>query len=591
MFAPKWYFQPPALVTPAAFFVGRPRRRPYNQGMMRCACAIGGFAVVLFAADSKIDHVTIAGSDLKQMQAKLAAHRDRQRLRRRAQQPCDGNGAGQFPGRIVPGIDGHSAECGRRGGSRTCVGEIPEGECGPCAWAMREKNLAAEVSRLKAAGIAVSAPVASGRTRPDGVRLEWETSDVGGDTRGTFFPFLIQDRTPREQRAYPQGKPVTKEFRGVTRVVIAVRNLDDAIERYRQAYGVPRADQTGGPEFRRISRAVGRSAGGAGAAVERGVVADGADRALWGGAVRVRAGRGQSGALSGGIEDALVRRRNFLVRRARNWAGGWVSRRSGSLRRTPRLHAGWYTLRGRGQRPTSPKQMAKKILVNGAGGFIGGHLVKRLKAEGNWVRAVDLKQHEYTASPADEFIRGDLRDPARGAAGGGRHRRDLPAGGRHGRRRVYLHRRARCRGDAQFRHHQSQHAGIGVQAGVKRFFYSSSACMYPEYNQRDPRESRSARRSRPTRRRPDSEYGWEKLFSERLYFAYQRNYGIQVRVARFHNIFGPEGTWCGGREKAPAAICRKVAEAPDGGEIEIWGDGCRPARSCTSTSAWRRYAG
>jgi hypothetical protein len=105
---------------------------------------------------------------------------------------------------------------------------------------MRDKNLAAEVSRLKAAGVAVSAPVASGRTRPDGVRLEWETSDVGGETRGTFFPFLIEDRTPRDKRAFPQGKPLTREFRGVTRVVIAVRNLEDAIARYRQAYGVPR---------------------------------------------------------------------------------------------------------------------------------------------------------------------------------------------------------------------------------------------------------------------------------------------------------------------------------------------------------------
>jgi hypothetical protein len=113
-------------------------------------------------------------------------------------------------------------------------------DAGPCAWAMREKDLAAEVSRLKTAGITVSAPVGSGRTRPDGVRLEWETSDVGGGARGTFFPFLIQDKTPREQRAFPQGKPMTKEFRGVTRVVIAVRNLDDAIQRYRQAYGVPK---------------------------------------------------------------------------------------------------------------------------------------------------------------------------------------------------------------------------------------------------------------------------------------------------------------------------------------------------------------
>jgi nucleoside-diphosphate-sugar epimerase len=114
-------------------------------------------------------------------------------------------------------------------------------------------------------------------------------------------------------------------------------------------------------------------------------------------------------------------------------------------------------------------------------------------------------------------------------------------------------------------------------AGVKKFFYSSSACAYPEYNQLDPDNPKCSEDSAYPAA-PDSEYGWEKLFSERLYFAYMRNYGVQVRVARFHNIFGPEGTWCGGREKAPAAICRKVAEAPDGGSIEIWGDG-RQTRS------------
>ena len=112
----------------------------------------------------------------------------------------------------------------------------------------------------------------------------------------------------------------------------------------------------------------------------------------------------------------------------------------------------------------------------------------------------------------------------------------------------------------------------GRLAGVKKFFYSSSACMYPEYNQLDPDNPKCSEDSAYPAA-PDSEYGWEKLFSERLYLAYMRNYGIQVRVARFHNIFGPEGTWCGGREKAPAALCRKVAQTPDGGEIEIWGDG------------------
>src|SRR5260370_11921742 len=112
----------------------------------------------------------------------------------------------------------------------------------------------------------------------------------------------------------------------------------------------------------------------------------------------------------------------------------------------------------------------------------------------------------------------------------------------------------------------------GWLAGVKRFFYSSSACIYLEYNQRDPDNPKcSEDAAYPAA--PDSEYGWEKLFSERLYLSYMRNYGVQVRIARFHNIFGPEGTWCGGREKAPAAICRKVAEAQDGGELIIWGDG------------------
>jgi nucleoside-diphosphate-sugar epimerase len=113
---------------------------------------------------------------------------------------------------------------------------------------------------------------------------------------------------------------------------------------------------------------------------------------------------------------------------------------------------------------------------------------------------------------------------------------------------------------------------IGTRAGVKRFFYSSSACIYPEYNQRDPDNPKCSEESAYPAA-PDSEYGWEKLFSERLYMAYARNLGIQVRIARFHNIFGPEGTWTGGREKAPAALCRKVAETPDGGQIEIWGDG------------------
>ena len=216
--------------------------------------------------------------------------------------------------------------------------------------------------------------------------------------------------------------------------------------------------------------------------------------------------------------------------------------------------------------------MQNRVLVNGAGGFIGGHLVKRLKAEGNWVRAVDLKQHEYATLPADEYILGDLRDPAvvrrvvedidevyQLAA-------DMGGAG-------YLF---TGDNDAAVMHNSAtinlNTLELGVQAGVKRFFYSSSACIYPERNQRDPENPKCSEESAYPAA-PDSEYGWEKLFSERLYFAYQRNRGIEVRVARFHNVFGPQGTWSGGREKVPAAVCRKVAEAPDGGEIEIWGDG------------------
>jgi nucleoside-diphosphate-sugar epimerase len=216
--------------------------------------------------------------------------------------------------------------------------------------------------------------------------------------------------------------------------------------------------------------------------------------------------------------------------------------------------------------------MTKRILVNGAGGFIGGHLVKRLKSEGFWVRGVDIKRHEYAEPPADEFIVGDLCDPA------------VARAAVHGIDEVYQ--LAADMGGAGFVFTGEHDADImhnsatinlntlefGTRAGVKKFFYSSSACAYPEYNQLDPDNPKCSEDSvYPAA--PDSEYGWEKLFSERLYFAYMRNYGVQVRVARFHNIFGPEGTWDGGREKAPAAFCRKVTQTPDGGEIEIWGDG------------------
>jgi nucleoside-diphosphate-sugar epimerase len=216
--------------------------------------------------------------------------------------------------------------------------------------------------------------------------------------------------------------------------------------------------------------------------------------------------------------------------------------------------------------------MKKRVLVNGAGGFIGGHLVKRLKREGLWVRGVDLKRHEYSESPADEFIVGDLRDPelVRAVVDGMDEVYQLAADmGGAGYIFTGEHDAAVMHNSATINLNTLEY---GRLAGVRRFFYSSSACMYPEHNQLDPQNPRCSEDSAYPAA-PDSEYGWEKLFSERLYFAYMRNYGVQVRVARFHNIFGPEGTWDGGKEKAPAALCRKVAEAPDSSEIEIWGDG------------------
>jgi len=214
----------------------------------------------------------------------------------------------------------------------------------------------------------------------------------------------------------------------------------------------------------------------------------------------------------------------------------------------------------------------RRALVNGAGGFIGSHLVKRLKVEGHWVRGADLKQPEFDRSAADDFVVGDLRDPAL-------VREVVPhidevyqlASDMGGAGYIFT-----GENDASIMHNSAtinlNTLEIGTRAGIRKFFYSSSACIYPEYNQRDPQNPKCSEDSAYPAA-PDSEYAWEKLFSERLYLAFKRNRDVQVRIARFHNIFGPEGTWKGGREKAPAAICRKVAEAPDGGEIEIWGDG------------------
>ncbi len=214
----------------------------------------------------------------------------------------------------------------------------------------------------------------------------------------------------------------------------------------------------------------------------------------------------------------------------------------------------------------------KRTLVCGAGGFIGGHLVKRLKAEGHWVRGVDIKPHEYASPPAHEFIVADLRkqDVAEAIVDGIDEVYQLAAdmGGA-----GYIFTGEH---DAEVMHNSAtinlNILDFGCRAGVKKFFYSSSACIYPERNQLDPDNPLcSEETAYPAA--PDSEYGWEKLFSERLYMAYMHNRGVEVRIARFHNIFGPQGTWTGGREKAPAAICRKVAETENGGSIEVWGDG------------------
>jgi len=215
----------------------------------------------------------------------------------------------------------------------------------------------------------------------------------------------------------------------------------------------------------------------------------------------------------------------------------------------------------------------KTAIICGAGGFIGGHLINRLKEEGYWVRGIDIKENEYGNNKADDFILGDLRNP-------------VVCEKLFDRKINEVYQLAADMGGAGYiftgEHdaivmHNSATINLNMAEASKnnqvdKIFYSSSACMYPEYNQLDPDNPKCSEESAYPAA-PDSEYGWEKLFSERLYLAYNRNYNLGVRIARFHNIYGPQGTWNGGREKAPAAICRKVGEAKDGGEIEIWGDG------------------
>jgi nucleoside-diphosphate-sugar epimerase len=219
----------------------------------------------------------------------------------------------------------------------------------------------------------------------------------------------------------------------------------------------------------------------------------------------------------------------------------------------------------------------KTAVVCGAGGFIGSHLVKRLKNKGYWIRGVDIKMPEFCDSLADDFIGGDLRDPSIAF---------LSLLQRSGKPVDEVYQLAADMGGAGYiftgEHDadvMSNSASININIlnacryfNINKIFYSSSACMYPEHNQLDP-DNPNCEESSAYPANPDSEYGWEKLFSERLYLSYKRNYELNVKIARFHNIFGPESCWNNGKEKAPAAICRKIASAKDGDEIEVWGNG------------------
>jgi|TARA_R110000823_G_scaffold195690_5_gene327055 GDP-D-mannose 3',5'-epimerase len=215
----------------------------------------------------------------------------------------------------------------------------------------------------------------------------------------------------------------------------------------------------------------------------------------------------------------------------------------------------------------------KRIIVLGAGGFIGGHLCNELQKEGHWVRGVDIKKHEYFENVGDDFVLGDLRDPnvvetviEEGADEVYQLAADMGGAGF-----IFT-----GENDADIMHNSAlvnlNVAHECVKKKVKRVFYSSSACMYPEHNQKDP-DNPNCEESSAYPAAPDSEYGWEKLFSERMFLAFARNKGLDVRMARYHNIFGPKGTWDGGREKAPAALCRKAALAGEGEAIEVWGSG------------------
>lgn len=217
----------------------------------------------------------------------------------------------------------------------------------------------------------------------------------------------------------------------------------------------------------------------------------------------------------------------------------------------------------------------KRVIVLGGGGFIGGHMAKRLKEEGAYVRVCDIKTHEYFDHKeiCHDFIEGDLTDPqvvksviAKGTDDIYQLAADMGGAG-------YIF---TGENDANVMHNSALiNLNVAKEAAVKKtrkVFYSSSACIYPEHNQLDP-SNPNCEESSAYPANPDSEYGWEKLFSERIFKAFNRNYGLDVRIARFHNIFGPKGTWKGGKEKAPAAMLRKAAETPDGGEFEVWGDG------------------